>query len=102
MGPIRLLALCAVFALLAAADGSVVLARSRADLGFSSAVSERLMDAYTRRFGPAARARLETWKRYAAQHRGAAFPVEDLLLDVNRTLNRIRFVDDMEHWGEAD
>jgi predicted transglutaminase-like cysteine proteinase len=102
MAPIRLLVLCAAFVLLAAADGSVVLARSRADLGFSSAVSERLMDAYTRRFGPAAKARLEAWKRYAAQHRGATFPVEDLLLDVNRTLNRIRFVDDMDHWGEAD
>jgi predicted transglutaminase-like cysteine proteinase len=91
-----------VCALLAAGDGSVVLARSRADLGFSSAVSERLIDAYTRRFGPAAKERLEAWKRYAVQHRGAAFPVEDLLLDVNRTLNRIRFVDDMAHWGEAD
>jgi predicted transglutaminase-like cysteine proteinase len=102
MGPIRMLVMCAVFALLAAGDGSVVLARTRADLGFSSAVSERLMDAYTRRFGPAAKARLEAWKRYAVQHRGAAFPVEDLLLDVNRTLNRIRFVDDMAHWGEAD
>ena len=62
MAPIRLLVLCGALVLLAAADGSVVLARSRADLGFSSAVSERLMDAYTRRFGPAAKARLEAWK----------------------------------------
>jgi predicted transglutaminase-like cysteine proteinase len=102
MAPIRLLVLCAAFALLAAADGSLVFAQTRADLGFSRAVSERLMDAYSRRFGPTARIRLESWKRYAAQHRGSAFAVEDLLLDVNRTLNRIRFVDDMEHWGEAD
>lgn len=102
MGRIRLFLLCTAFALLAAADGSVVLAQTRADLGFSRAVTERLMDAYTRRFGPAARTRLEGWKRYAAQQRGAALPVEDLLLDVNRTLNRIRFVDDMEHWGELD
>jgi predicted transglutaminase-like cysteine proteinase len=102
MAPIRLFVLSAVFALFAAADGSIVFAQTRAELGFSSAVSERLMDAYARRFGPAARSRLETWKRYAARHRGSAFAVEDLLLDVNRTLNKIRFVDDLVHWGEAD
>jgi predicted transglutaminase-like cysteine proteinase len=102
MGPMRLLILSAVFAASAAADGSVVLAQTRAELGFSSAVSERLMDAYARRFGPAARTRLASWKRYAAQHRGATGAEEDLLRDVNRTLNRIRFVDDSVHWGQAD
>jgi predicted transglutaminase-like cysteine proteinase len=102
MRPIRVLILSALFASFAAADGSVVLAQTRADLGFSSAVSERLVDAYARRFGQDARGRLAAWKRYAAQHRAAASAEEDLLRDVNRMLNKIRFLDDSVHWGQAD
>jgi predicted transglutaminase-like cysteine proteinase len=102
MRPLRVLILSALFAAFAAADGSLVLAQTRADLGFSSAVSERLVDAYARRFGQDARARLNGWKRYAAQHRGAAAAEEDLLRDVNRMLNKIRFLDDSVHWGQAD
>ena len=29
-------------------------------------------------------------------------PETELLVDVNRTLNRIRFIDDAVHWGQAD
>jgi predicted transglutaminase-like cysteine proteinase len=102
----RLIFLSGAFALLgvvlAAAYGTRALAQARAERGFTTSVSERLMDAYGRRFGPAARARLEAWKRYAAQRKGSAAVEAELLLEVNRTLNRIRFVDDPSHWGEAD
>ena len=102
MRRVQSFALFTLFALLAGADGSIVLAKTRADPGFSSAVSERLMDAYSRRFGPEARTRLQAWKRYAAQHQDSGLPEAELLVDVNRTLNRIRFIDDAVHWGVAD
>ena len=101
MPSIRLASLCIAFVLLSAADRAVV-ARTQTERGFSSAVSERLMDAYSRRFGPEARSRLEAWKRYAAEHRGAAQAEQALLADVNSALNRIRFLDDQAHWGAAD
>lgn len=70
--------------------------------GFTTAVSEKLVAAFGIRFGPSARPRLEDWKRYAGD-RGAARPAELELLDqVNRYLNRIRFVDDAVHWGAPD
>ena len=102
MGRIRLLVLCAACGLLAVGDGPVVLATTSAERGFSTAVSEKLMEAYRRRFGPQAKARLEDWKRYAVQHRGKLSAERELLADVNRTLNRIRFVDDAVHWGQED
>ena len=78
-------------------------APSSADrLGYTTAVSPRLADAYARRFGDEARARLERWKRYAAGQKGSALAERQLLEDVNRTLNRLSFVDDQTHWGELD
>jgi predicted transglutaminase-like cysteine proteinase len=102
MGRIRFLVLSAACGLLAVADQPAVLATTSVERGFSTAVSEKLMDAYSRRFGPEARVRLLAWKRYAAQHQGKASVERELLADVNRTLNRIRFVDDAEHWGQED
>jgi predicted transglutaminase-like cysteine proteinase len=102
MGSLRLLAACVACALLAAGDGAQVLAQARVERGYTTAVSERLMDAYTRRFGPAARGRLEKWKRYAADRKSSQLAETELLREVNRTLNAIRFVDDPTHWGEED
>ena len=102
MGRIRLLVLSAACGLLAVGDRPVVHALTSAERGFSTAVSEKLMEAYSRRFGPEARGRLQAWKRYAAQHRGKAEAERELLADVNRTLNRVRFVDDAVHWGQED
>jgi predicted transglutaminase-like cysteine proteinase len=70
--------------------------------GFTTAVSPRLTDAYARRFGDEARARLQGWKRYAAGQKDSSLAERQLLEDVNRTLNRLRFVDDQTHWGEVD
>jgi predicted transglutaminase-like cysteine proteinase len=102
MGSMRLLAACVACALLAAGDGAPVLAQARVERGFTTGASERLMDAYTRRFGPAARGRLEKWKRYAAERKSSRLAETELLREVNRTLNAIRFIDDQTHWGEED
>ncbi len=102
MKRLALLLLSVAFSLLAVADRSLVLAQPRVERGFTTAVSERLIEAYSLRFGAAARGRLEAWRRYAAQRKGAAPAETELLAEVNRTLNRIRFVDDASHWGEAD
>ena len=102
MGSMRLLSAFAACALLAAGDGSVVLAQPRVERGFTTAASERLMDAYSRRFGPAARGRLETWKRYASERKSSPLAEAELLREVNRTLNGIRFIDDLTHWREED
>jgi predicted transglutaminase-like cysteine proteinase len=103
MAPLRLVLLPAIFAFLLAWDGSLLLAQQRADeRGYTTSASERLIDAYTRRFGAPARGRLEAWKRYAAERRGTASAEIELLVEVNRMLNRIQFVDDLPHWGEVD
>jgi predicted transglutaminase-like cysteine proteinase len=85
------------------AVAAVVLAQPRgAQLGMTVAVSERLIGAYEKRFGPGTAERLHHWKRYAAARKGEPLPEPQLLQEVNRLLNRIRFVDDPVHWGEAD
>ena len=80
----------------------MALGQPRAERGYTTAVSERLIEVYSRRFGPEARARLEAWKRDAAQRKHAPAREIVLLADVNRILNRVRFVDDRVHWGEVD
>jgi predicted transglutaminase-like cysteine proteinase len=89
-------------ALLWLPDPALVRAQPRDERGFTTAVSQRLMDAYARRFGATARRRLVEWKHYAADHKASPMAEADLLREVNRTLNRLRFVDDQTHWGEAD
>jgi len=101
MGSMRLFFSFIACALLVAADGAV-LAQSRAERGFTTSISERAVGDYSRQFGAATRGRLETWKRYAAQRKAAPLGEPELLVEVNRTLNRIRFIDDPTHWGEED
>jgi predicted transglutaminase-like cysteine proteinase len=84
----------------------VAFGQPRGERGSTSAVSERLVEVYSRRFGPQARARLEAWKRDAAERKRApareAVHEAALLTDVNRMLNRVRFVEDSVHWREID
>ena len=77
-------------------------AQARVELGFTTSVSPRLIEAHARRFGAPSRKNIEDWKAYAARRRGGGAAEMDLLGEVNRTLNRIRFVDDAKHWGETD
>ena len=78
-------------------------AQSIGELGFTTKVSERLVDAYTQRFRmPQARARLEAWKRFAAERKGRGLRETDLLLAVNQLINRVPFIDDQKHWNVED
>ena len=80
----------------------MALGQPRAERGYTTAVSERLIEVYSRRFGPEARARLEAWKRDAAARKRSPGREAAMLSEVNRMLNRVRFVDDRVHWGEVD
>ncbi len=84
------------------AQTALLHAQPREQAGFSTAATERLIQAYERRFGPASRGRIEGWKRFAAETRGAAAAERPLIDAVNGFFNRLRFVDDQAHWGEAD
>ena len=75
-------------------------------LGFTTKVSDRLVEAYSQRFrsqGGQARQHLELWKRYARENHGRNGAREtELLSSVNLFLNRIPFIDDPKHWGMED
>ena len=102
MPPIRpLLVLCWGALLAAAAIGSLH-AQQRIELGFTTAVSDRLIELYAGRFGASAAERLQAWKLHARNRAAAPGTESDLLEEVNRVLNRIAFVDDQKHWGEID
>jgi len=102
MPPIRpLLVLCCAALLAAGAIGALE-AQPRVELGFTTAVSDRLIELYGGRFGAPAAERLLAWKLYARSRGAAPGTEKDLLEEVNRVLNRIAFVDDAKHWGEED
>jgi predicted transglutaminase-like cysteine proteinase len=102
MPPIRPLLVLACAAFLAAGVIGSLDAQPRPQLGFTVAVSERLIELYSQRFGPPAAERLQAWKLYARARAAAPGSERDLLDEVNRVLNRIAFVDDALHWGEED
>ena len=102
MPPIRPLFVLAVAALAAAGVIGSLDAQPRAERGFTTAVSERLIGLYGQRFGPHAAERLHAWKSYARARGVAPGTERDLLDEVNRVLNRIAFVEDAAHWGEED
>ena len=90
------------FVLVALCLSAVLWAQSRLERGSTGAVSARLVELYTQRFGGSAPKRIEAWKRFAERSRAAAMPELELLAEVNRVLNRVQFVDDLRHWGELD
>ena len=80
----------------------MAIGQPRVERGYSTSVSPRLIEIYSRRFGPEARARLAAWKRDAAERKRSPAIEAALLHDVNRLLNRVPFVDDAVHWREED
>ena len=102
MPPFRPLLVLACAALLAAGVIGSLDAQPRAQLGFTTAVSDRLIDLYSQRFGRPAAERLHAWKAYARTRGMVPASERELLHEVNRVLNRIAFVDDAVHWGEED
>jgi predicted transglutaminase-like cysteine proteinase len=90
-------------AVLAAAAATVAIGQPRGgERGYTTSVSPRLVELYSRRFGPQARERLEAWKSGAAERKRAAAVELALLADVNQLLNRVPFVEDSLHWREVD
>jgi predicted transglutaminase-like cysteine proteinase len=89
-------------AILAALVLAGALAQQPVERGFTTAVSARLTESYARRFGEEVRPRIEQWRRFAERRRQAPLAEQELLAEVNRMLNRIRFVEDIVHWGELD
>jgi predicted transglutaminase-like cysteine proteinase len=87
---------------LTASAAAVAFGQPRGERGETPSVSPPQVEANHRRFGPEARARLEAWKRDAAERKRAPAVEGALLTDVNRMLNRVPFVDDAVHWGEED
>jgi predicted transglutaminase-like cysteine proteinase len=85
-----------------AAAAAVAIGQPRSERGYSTSVSPRLVEIYSRRFGPEARARLEAWKRDAAERKRSPAQEALMMAEVNRMLNRVPFVDDSVHWGEDD
>jgi len=72
------------------------------DLGFTTMASAGLLDAYGARFGSGARKRLEGWKQFAGARKSTPVAELELLTTVNTWMNRIRFIDDIRHWGRED
>lgn len=81
---------------------ALVSAQPRAERGFTTNVSPRLVATYEQRFGAGAGVRLRSWKRYAAKLKDEPRAEAELLGEVNRFLNRVRFIDDPVHWREPD
>jgi len=77
-------------------------AQPRVEPGFTVAATERLIQAYDKRFGGDSRRRIEGWKRFAAERTPDASRERALIDAVNGFLNRLRFVEDQAHWGEPD
>jgi predicted transglutaminase-like cysteine proteinase len=80
----------------------VAVGQPRVERGYTTSVSPRLVEIYSKRFGPEARARLEAWKRDATERKRSPAAEAAMLLEVNRMLNRVPFVDDQVHWKEVD
>lgn len=99
---VRPLLVLAGAALLAVGVIGTLDAQPRVELGFTTAVSERLIEVYGKRFGAGAAERLQAWKQYARARGGSPATERELLEEVNRVLNRIAFVDDAVHWGAED
>lgn len=80
------------------------------NLGFSSSLTPGLIEQFAGKFGADARMRLAAWQKFLL---GRRLPEErreglpgrserDILEGVNTFFNRLRFVDDIRHWGVED
>jgi len=94
--------LSSVFCAAALLAAALSWAQLRAGLGFAGSITEGLSRSYSARFGAEARDRLERWKQHANEQKAQSATEQQLLVRVNDTINRVRFVDDAAHWGAAD
>ena len=74
-----------------------------AERGFTTQVTAGLIARYTARFGATAPERLSGWTAFAKAQKSPVFqPDEKGLQRVNSFLNRVPFLDDLQHWGQDD
>lgn len=77
-----------------------------AERGFTTQVSERLVEREVARFGPPARERIDLWRRFARQEKRSDLGSEAVALGelqrVNSFFNRVPFLSDLEHWKLED
>lgn len=100
---LRYLRYCPVGIAIGAVLCQAIFAQSVLDLGFTTRVSERLVDAYSQRFRMPARGPVEGWKKFAREAKGSQSSREiELLTRVNQFLNKVPYVEDGEHWGMPD
>jgi len=63
-------------------------------------VDGKLLERVEMKYGADARYRVEAWDRLVVENRSTS--VEEQLESVNHFFNEVRFVSDLEHWGEKD
>lgn len=73
-------------------------------LGFSTSVSEALINEYVSRFGQESRERLLRWQGFMKGRATDARAEREILflVTINAHFNRVRFMTDIEHWGVSD
>jgi predicted transglutaminase-like cysteine proteinase len=91
---------------------SIACAQAIADLGFTTRVSAELTSVYTRKFGAPVPEYLAWWMGFAKEQKAASFSQRletaagrsaGVLQAVNDAINnRVRGVEDREHWGVDD
>ena len=73
------------------------------DRGFTTQVSAGLIASYAARFGAPAREHLAGWVAFARTQKSPPFQADEKGLQrVNSFLNRVPFLDDLQHWGQDD
>jgi len=72
------------------------------NLGYTTAVSDKLVRARVARFGPTARERILQWQEFPRAQRAAFTADLRSLALLNVFFNRLPFVSDMSHWGVED
>ncbi len=109
-GPLPTCRLLAALAF-ALALSTTVHAQSAAELGFTTQVSPALINQLAQRFSDAARGLLTRWIAFVAAQKSppllqrlnlASGREAEALQVVNDYFNRMRFLDDIKHWGQED
>ncbi len=65
-------------------------------------ISESLLDYINRNYGEQAKTRLVDWRNIIQKEKYKTLPEQEKLRLVNDFFNKVRFVDDIEHWQKED
>jgi predicted transglutaminase-like cysteine proteinase len=94
---------------------SLPFAQTQVDLGFTSRVSALLKAQFAQKFGAGSLERIEDWMRQGKSQKQArddlrqvaargksALPEGEILRNVNGYFNRVKYIEDITHWGLED